>query len=271
MLQSLKQKGKKKKKKKERKKERKKRKRKHLCCFGESQKHLLVNKPRAETLGSTLGGKADTFGQISQVEPSKAVSARTRRCGRKDHLETSCDIRLSVNYSNKHAREWHLILDVSPEGTALDASNSNKELRYTNTTENKHSVHCTLSCVRWDTGLLGCKVGQRLIAVFSNVGRRAVIMRSEKTGFYCSACCVLFHRTVSFLWKVDNNGKWLHLFNFLPAQATRSHLAGTSIRKRQTYFKKGTYVENRCTKRTISVFSFMFFFFFLHKWISRPW
>ena len=162
------------------KKKRKKRKRKHLCCFGESQKHLLVNKPRAETLGTTLGKKADTFGQISQVEPSKAVSARTRRCGRKDHLETSCDICLSVNYSNKHAREWHLILDVSPEGTALDASNSNKELRYTNTTENKHSVHCTLSCVRWDAGLVGCKVGQRLIAVFSNVGRRAVIMRSGK-------------------------------------------------------------------------------------------
>lgn len=63
--------------------------------------------------GSHFGEKADTFGQISQVEPSKAVSARTQRRGRKDHLETRNDIRLSVNYSNKHAGEWHLILDVS--------------------------------------------------------------------------------------------------------------------------------------------------------------
>ena len=78
--------------------------------------------------GNHFGEKADTFGQISQVEPSKAVSARTRRLGREDHLETSGDIRLSVNYSNKHAGEWHLILDVSPVGTVVDASNSNKEL-----------------------------------------------------------------------------------------------------------------------------------------------
>lgn len=63
--------------------------------------------------GNHFGEKADTFGQISQVEPSKAVSACKRRRSRKDHLETSDDIRLSVNYSNKHAREWHLILDVS--------------------------------------------------------------------------------------------------------------------------------------------------------------
>lgn len=63
--------------------------------------------------GNHFGEKAGTFGQISQVEPSKAVSACTQRRGRKDHLETRNDIRLSVNYSNKHAGEWHLILDVS--------------------------------------------------------------------------------------------------------------------------------------------------------------
>lgn len=72
-----------------------------------------------------FGENTDTFGQISQVEPSKAVSACTQRRGGKDHLETSGDIRLSVNYSNKHAREWHLTLDVSPVGTAQNASNSN--------------------------------------------------------------------------------------------------------------------------------------------------
>lgn len=64
--------------------------------------------------GNHYGGrkkkKADTFGQISQVEPSKAVSAHTQRRGRKDHLETRSGIRLSVNYSNKHAGEWHLML-----------------------------------------------------------------------------------------------------------------------------------------------------------------
>lgn len=56
------------------------------------------------------------------------VGLYTRRRGRKDHLETSDDIRLSVNYSNKHAGEWHLVLDVSPVGTVVDAFNSNKEL-----------------------------------------------------------------------------------------------------------------------------------------------
>lgn len=68
--------------------------------------------------GNHFGEKADTFEQISQVEPSKTVSACTQRRGRKDHLETRDDIRLSVNYSNKHAGEWHLILDVSPSGSS---------------------------------------------------------------------------------------------------------------------------------------------------------
>lgn len=63
--------------------------------------------------GNHFGEKADTFGQISQVEPSKTVSACTQRRGRKDHQETRSDIHLSVNYSNKHAGEWHLILDIS--------------------------------------------------------------------------------------------------------------------------------------------------------------
>lgn len=61
------------------------------------------------------------------MEPSKAVSARTARRGGKDHLETSGDTRLSVNYSNKHGGEWHLTHDVSPAGTAEDAFNSNSE------------------------------------------------------------------------------------------------------------------------------------------------
>lgn len=53
--------------------------------------------------GSHFGENRRTFGQISQVEPSKAVSACTVRHGGEDHLETSGDTRLSVNYSNKHA------------------------------------------------------------------------------------------------------------------------------------------------------------------------
>lgn len=53
------------------------------------------------------------FGQISQVELSKTVSARTQRRGRKDHQETSSDIHLSGNYSNRHAGEWHLMRDIS--------------------------------------------------------------------------------------------------------------------------------------------------------------
>lgn len=66
-------------------------------------KTFTGKQPQSGNSGNHFGEKADTFGQISQVEPSKALSACTQRHGRKDHLETRSDIRLSVNYSNKHA------------------------------------------------------------------------------------------------------------------------------------------------------------------------
>lgn len=68
---------------------------------------------QSDNSGNYFWEKADTFGQISQVEPSKTLSARTHRRGREDHQETRSDIHLSVNYSNKHAGEWHLLLDIS--------------------------------------------------------------------------------------------------------------------------------------------------------------
>lgn len=117
-------------------------------AWGNHKKTFNGKQALSRNSGNHFGENRDTFGQISQVETSKAVSACTQRRGSKDHLETSDDIRLSVNYSNKRAREWHFTLDVSPVGTVVDASNSNKELLYTNSAENKHIAHYTVHCVQ---------------------------------------------------------------------------------------------------------------------------
>lgn len=149
-----------------------------LVLLREITKTFTGKQAQSGNSGSHFGGKkSSTFGQISQVEPSKALSARTRRRGRKDHLETRTDIRLSGNYSNKHGGEWHLILDVSQWEKWWMPLIQTKSDNTQTTTENKHGAQCTGSYVWWDVGLLGCKVGQRL--VYSKEERNTVIRRSK--------------------------------------------------------------------------------------------
>lgn len=133
----------------------------------------MVNKPRAETLGTTLGKKQTQLGKSLRWSYQK----RCRR-GRKDHLETRNDIRLSVNYSNKHAGEWHLMLDVSQrERRRMPLIQTG---RYDiQTLVKTNMAHIALEVVCDATGLLGHKVGQRLIFGCGDVGRTAVITRSQ--------------------------------------------------------------------------------------------
>lgn len=133
--------------------------------------------------GDHFGENRDTFGQISQVEPSKAVSACTQRRGSKDHLETSDDIRLSVNYSNKHAREWHLTLDVSPMGTLVDASNSYKELWYTNRAENKQRAQHRKLCMMRPFGMQS-RTATHVCHQQCGENSRETRERDVKTGFH---------------------------------------------------------------------------------------
>lgn len=143
--------------------------------------------------GDHFGENRDTFGQISQVEPSKAVSACTQRRGSKDHLETSDDIRLSVNYSNKHAREWHLTLDVSPVGTLVDASNSYKELWYTNRAENKQrTLHKKLCVMRHGPFGMQSRTATHVCHQQCGENSRKNRERDVKTGFHGDSVMCMF-------------------------------------------------------------------------------
>lgn len=93
------------------------------------------------------GWEANSFGQISQVEPSKALLVCTQKHGRKDHLETRSDICLSVNYSNKHAGEWHLLLDVSQRNWCWMLPVQTCSFNTQTPKTRKQTVQCTGACV----------------------------------------------------------------------------------------------------------------------------